>query len=681
MRISSIFVLFLLASIAGVVLASSSRFNVEAEVPQGVVSIAFDDNYSNQFDYAFPLLQQYGISGTFYVRTDRIGLSGYMTAEQLRDLENVGNEIGSHSHTHPTFTSLSETEIRDECALSKQILEDEGLTIRNFAYPNGPTNDYVDSIVSEYYRSGRTAYVEPYLMEAPTNQFRVAGFSAETADSTAITLLKEMVDQVQATNGWAIIFFHNIIPDGTYQQYTTSTADFEILLSYIVTKGVETLTVDQVLDLTSFSISSNFGTVTPTTGIYSLGETIAIEAIPPSSVEGERYVWLGWTGSGSGSYTGLENPVSITFNGPINQSGLWKHEYRLSILTNFGTTLPLSGEYWYEAGTVVNIEAFAQPEGSGERYIFSGWNGTGEGSYSGSNESATIVMNDAIVQMASWNQQYEISMAWSGLGSDISESMIRFDGSPCRNGETFWLDIGSSHSFECQYSMGVGTSKQYIWQYSSGLSTQRYGSFIVTGPSTLSANYKTQFFLNVTSLYSTTVGTGWYDYGSTAYATIDSSLINTTSDIRYLFTGWSEHATGSNLTSIPILMDAPKDATALWKKQFLVIFDQIGLPSDHNMSIMVNSTNYNIPFQFWIDDGTNLSFVYPNSYENGFGAYYSLEDPLNQSSIGVDSPLTVIAKYSIEYNDEQPELDFTLLIIPAILIPSAILITLWKKRE
>ncbi len=672
-----IFALFLIASIAGAIKATSPSFVVKAEIPQGVVSIAFDDNYLNQFDYAFPLLQEYGIVGTFYVRTDKIGVSGYMTAEQLRSLQSAGNEIGSHSHTHTSFTTLSETAIRSECSVSKQILEGEGLTVRNFAYPNGFTNDLVDSTVSEYYRSGRTAYVEPYLMEAPTNQFRLAGFSAETTDSTALSLLKGMVDQVHTTNGWAIIFFHNIIPGGTGQQYTTSAEDFESLLAYIVSTGVETLTVNQVLDLTSFSISSNFGSVTPTSGIYSLGDTVAIEALPPSSVDGERYVWLGWMGSGAGSYTGFDNPASITFNGPINQSGFWRREFKLSIITDFGTASPSSGEYWYEAGTVVSIEAFSPTNDFGERYLFKGWKGTGEGSYSGLSESALIVMNSVITQKTSWAHQYEISIVWSGVGPDVSENMVKVDGLPSANGGSLWLASGSSHNFEFQYTKEVSPTKQYVWDYSSGLSTQRSGSFIVSESGTISANYKTQFLLDVISLYGGTVGAGWYDSGSTAQAILDSSIVNQTSEVRHIFAGWSENASGDNLTSDPILMDDSKTATALWRTQFLVVFDHVGLPDDYSASILVNSANYDLPFSVWADDGATLHFVYPNSYENGFGAYYVLVNSFNQSSIEVNSPLTVIAEYVMEYDVKQ----FALILIPAVLSSSAIVVVLWKRRN
>jgi len=75
-KTSLVLSLFLVATIAGAIIAASSNFSVKAEVPHGVISIAFDDNYQNQFDYAFPIMQDYGIAATFYILTDNIGKPG-----------------------------------------------------------------------------------------------------------------------------------------------------------------------------------------------------------------------------------------------------------------------------------------------------------------------------------------------------------------------------------------------------------------------------------------------------------------------------------------------------------------------------------------------------------------------------------------------------------------------------
>ena len=63
---------------------------------------------------------------------------------------------------------------------------------------------------------------------------------------------------------------------------------------------------------------------------------MTISAAAPSVVTGERYVWNGWTGSGSVSYTGNDNPatLAVTMNGPVTETASWTHEFELTMATN-----------------------------------------------------------------------------------------------------------------------------------------------------------------------------------------------------------------------------------------------------------------------------------------------------------------------------------------------------------
>jgi len=580
----------IIAILVWTIVATSTDFAAKAEETRGVISVAFDDQYRNQYEYAFPLMEEYGITGTFYIRTDRIGVSGYMSSAQLQTLASSGNEIGSHSHTHTSFTLLSQAEIQNECSYSKQILESYGLNVTNFAYPNGLTNDYIDSIVSNYYQSGRTAYVGPYVMSVPTSQFRVSGFSAETGDSSALSLLKEMVDDVYAANGWAIIFFHNIIPHVYTEPYTTSAEDFESFLNYTVSKGVQTLPVNKVVGNTLLSTNANFGTVTPASGMYSIGTVLNIEAFSPPVVEGERYVWLGWTGSGVGSYTGTNNPFSIALNGPISQTAIWRHEYKLTVFTKTGNTSTPIAEHWYEAGSVANVDAVTPAARSGERFTWSGWTGTGSSSYSGSNMVASITMNSPVTQVAAWAAQY---------------------------------------------------------------------------------------FVNVSSIFGVTEGTGWYNSGTTTYATLDMSIANTSSDVRYFFEGWSGDVSGTGMTSDAMIVDGPLTAVASWKKQYLVVFNQTGLPNDFNASVVVNSTTHTLPFSVWVGEGDNLQYTFPDQYQAGFTGNYVLTSPVDPSFHIVSSPVGMIAQYDLQYSMGS----FAAIILPLILIFIIASVLLLRKRK
>jgi peptidoglycan/xylan/chitin deacetylase (PgdA/CDA1 family) len=219
------------------------------------VSIAFDDNKQNQYDYAFPLLKSRGMVGTFYVTTDYIRdislNNAYMSIAELQDLQNYGCEIASHSKTHPHFIHISDDQIRSECSVSKQVLQSLGFQVNNFAYPYGDTNNHVDSIVRSYYRSGRSAYAPPYIMELPTSQFRLSGAAGETGNNESAFLMRykrlRLVDQVHNGESWMIIFFHSVVPNRS-RPFEIGTQDFANFLDYLVLNGVETVTVNQALD-------------------------------------------------------------------------------------------------------------------------------------------------------------------------------------------------------------------------------------------------------------------------------------------------------------------------------------------------------------------------------------------------------------------------------------------------
>ena len=75
----------------------------------------------------------------------------------------------------------------------------------------------------------------------------------------------------------------------------------------------------------TLTISSNAGTVTPSTGSsYAEGQQVSITATAPTTApQGERYVFNGWVGSGSGSYTGSNNPAQITMNSAVTETATW----------------------------------------------------------------------------------------------------------------------------------------------------------------------------------------------------------------------------------------------------------------------------------------------------------------------------------------------------------------------
>jgi len=124
------------------------------------VALTFDDGYMGQFMYA-QLLYRMGVPGTFYLIT---GLRDYKDRklmindkELVKELIDMGHEVGSHTHTHNDLTRISINEIEEEFRLSKKIISeligDDDIGI---AYPYGSFNDEVIKAASKYFIYGRT---------------------------------------------------------------------------------------------------------------------------------------------------------------------------------------------------------------------------------------------------------------------------------------------------------------------------------------------------------------------------------------------------------------------------------------------------------------------------------------------------------------------------------------------
>jgi peptidoglycan/xylan/chitin deacetylase (PgdA/CDA1 family) len=67
-----------------------------------------------------------------------------LTSAQVRELRDLGMEVGAHTATHPILTRLTPEVARDDIAQGKFVLEGIlGDPVRLFAYPNGrPGEDY-----------------------------------------------------------------------------------------------------------------------------------------------------------------------------------------------------------------------------------------------------------------------------------------------------------------------------------------------------------------------------------------------------------------------------------------------------------------------------------------------------------------------------------------------------------
>ena len=71
-------------------------------LPAKPVILTFDDGYSDHYLHVFPVLREYGFTGTFFVITGTAdaGASQYLTWEQIREMAGAGMDMESHTKSH-----------------------------------------------------------------------------------------------------------------------------------------------------------------------------------------------------------------------------------------------------------------------------------------------------------------------------------------------------------------------------------------------------------------------------------------------------------------------------------------------------------------------------------------------------------------------------------------------------
>jgi peptidoglycan/xylan/chitin deacetylase (PgdA/CDA1 family) len=159
---------------------------VAARPSSPTVAITFDDAFSSVLQYAAPLMASLGLPGTVFVVADFAdsgrslewdGIDQWvggdhdgelrgMSWPELRQLEEVGWEIGSHTLTHPHLTTLNDDalsrELRDSRTACKRAL---GHAVTSIAYPYGDVDARVVKAAAD---AGYTAGAAlPALMIPP----------------------------------------------------------------------------------------------------------------------------------------------------------------------------------------------------------------------------------------------------------------------------------------------------------------------------------------------------------------------------------------------------------------------------------------------------------------------------------------------------------------------------------
>ena len=109
------------------------------------IALSFDDGYTDNYTQAFPLLKKYGAKGTFAIINSKIGGNIYMNAQQIKEMQQAGMEIASHTYSHNRLEDIDPIYLDWEIGTSKYDLEKRILPkeekVKTLAYPCGSYNE------------------------------------------------------------------------------------------------------------------------------------------------------------------------------------------------------------------------------------------------------------------------------------------------------------------------------------------------------------------------------------------------------------------------------------------------------------------------------------------------------------------------------------------------------------
>lgn len=229
----------------------SDDFSLTEYTPLGfnraMVSLTFDDGWRSQYDNALPILNKYGVNATFYLLTETIDYPDYMTVGMMQSLKNAGNELDSHTVSHPHLPQLTVAQMDQELSGSQsQLRQWFGASVADdFASPYGEYNATVLNEVKKFYRSHRSTD-EGFNSK---DNFDIYNIKVQNIlYSTPASQVQAWVEQAQREHTWLVLVYHEVATAVEDPTYSISPADLDAQLAAIKVSGIAVRTVGQALD-------------------------------------------------------------------------------------------------------------------------------------------------------------------------------------------------------------------------------------------------------------------------------------------------------------------------------------------------------------------------------------------------------------------------------------------------
>ncbi|MGC8676393.1 MAG: hypothetical protein ACP5T3_02665 [Candidatus Micrarchaeia archaeon] len=317
---------------------------------------------------------------------------------------------------------------------------------------------------------------------------------------------------------------------------------------------------------------------------------------------------------GVGSKTSIPNPYGVEEIGnrvnyfevgsglPTSTNGteLWHLGYWLRVLSPFGN---INSSIEYAAYSQAQISAPAAIYfNKTARAVFSHWEGTGPGAYTGTANSSMVNMYGNITERANYTVEYFVNV--TGNFSTYG---------------TGWYPAGSIAKYGVYKSnVYISNDSRFAFVNWSNGNANANGTLLVNRPVQLHANYEHQLLVSVSSQYGNATGSGWIQEGSNDTIMVLNPFKNISASERFAFVKWSN---GSTQQEIVAKITKPVTLKALFAYEYKVDihgknYNGSAISPEYYIvnGMRVNSSTYMEPGSYSITGavykGTLLNFSY-----------------------------------------------------------------------
>ena len=125
--------------------------NFDVPKTQKKILITIDDAFKSFYDVAWPYLKKNKIPFILFVSTKPVGNRGYMTWQQIREIDKENFAIiGHHSHSHDYLINETNEDFIKDIEIANQIFNKEIGYIPNlFSYPFGEYSEFMRKYISK----------------------------------------------------------------------------------------------------------------------------------------------------------------------------------------------------------------------------------------------------------------------------------------------------------------------------------------------------------------------------------------------------------------------------------------------------------------------------------------------------------------------------------------------------